>query len=329
MSTGRSAQSLAVVVPFFNEEKVIPLFYEAACTELKRLGLAYSFVFVDDGSRDQTQTILNQLADHDPHITVLSFARNFGHQIALSAGLDYADGDVIVTMDGDLQHPPAAIRDLLAAWEQGADIVYGVRGNADTRSVATGTVAHVFYRVMKRFTRVEIVPDAKDFRLISRQALAVLRTMRERHRFLRGMVPWMGFRYATVPYEEQARAADVSRYGWRQLARLARHGLFSFSTVPLDFITLLGVGLTGLAALYLVFALVSWLAYGRSVPGWTSVIVVSLVIGGVQLISLGIIAQYVGMIFEEVKGRPLYVLKQERRAAGQRDSVHESSHARS
>jgi dolichol-phosphate mannosyltransferase len=245
-------------------------------------------------------------------VTVLSLARNFGHQIALTAGLDHADADAIVTMDGDLQHPPAAIAEMVMAYEAGAEVVYAVRNNPDTRGFAKRYGAHLFYRLLRRLTHVEILEDAKDFRLISRLALDGLRAMRETHRFLRGMIPWMGFPYEIITYEEQARFADESKYTWKQLARLARYGFFSFSTASLDIITVLGFGMTILAGLYLVYALFAWIVWGRIVPGWTSVIVIVLIVSGVQLISIGILAQYIGMIFEQVKGRPLYLLKQKR-----------------
>ncbi len=312
MSDIRKLESLAIVVPFFNEQAVIHAFYEAITAELDPLGIPYQLVFVDDGSVDRTLSILNELANQDERVTVLSFTRNFGHQIALTAGLDHADADAIVTMDGDLQHPPSAIVHMVEAYEAGAEVVYAVRGNEDQRNVLKRSAAHYFYRLLKRLTRVEILEDAKDFRLLSRSALESLREMRETHRFLRGMVPWMGFPYQMIKYDEQARFADESKYSWKQLARLARYGFFSFSTASLDMITFLGIALTGLAMLYLIYALVAWALWGQLVPGWTSVIVIILIVSGVQLISVGILAQYIGMIFEEVKRRPLYLLKQKR-----------------
>jgi len=312
MTNVRKLESLAVVVPFYNEQAVIRPFYEAVSHELDQLEIPYQFVFVDDGSVDNTLTLLNELADQDNRVTVLSFTRNFGHQIALTAGLDYADADATVTMDGDLQHPPSALAAMIAAYEAGAEVVYAVRGNDDKRNLLKRSAAHYFYRLLKGLTRVEILEDAKDFRLLSRTALEAIQEMRETHRFLRGMVPWMGFPYQVIHYEEQARFADESKYSWKQLARLARYGFFSFSTASLDMITILGFCLTGLAMIYLVYALVAWAIWGQLVPGWTSVIVVVLIVSGVQLISVGILAQYIGMIFEEVKHRPLYLLKQKR-----------------
>lgn len=312
MSNSRKLQSLAVVVPFFNEQAVIRPFYATVSRELDQLGIRYQFVFVDDGSVDNTLQLLNELADQDDRVTILSFTRNFGHQIALTAGLDHADAEAVVTMDGDLQHPPSAIAKMIEAYEAGAEVVYAVRANEDQRGILKRSTAHYFYWLLKRLTHVEILEDASDFRLLSRTALEAIQSMRETHRFLRGMVPWMGYSYQVIRYDEQARFADKSKYSWKQQVRLARHGFFSFSTAALDVITILGFSLTGLAMLYLVYALITWVVLGQIVPGWTSVIAVLLIVGGVQLISVGILAQYIGMIFDEVKQRPLYLIKQKR-----------------
>jgi dolichol-phosphate mannosyltransferase len=306
--------SLAVIAPFYNEAGLVDRFYQALCAALDPLGLACTFVFVDDGSSDATLLELNQLADADPRVTVLSLTRNFGHQIALTAGLDYADADVVITMDSDLQHPPAVIPEMLRLHASGVDVIYGVRKNEDNRGYIKRLTAKLFYRLLRRFTHVDIIGGAMDFRLMSRRAVAALRQMPERHRFLRGMVPWMGFPFQTLAYDEQQRVAGQSKYTWRKMLRLARHGFFSFSTAALDMITLLGIFMAGAALLYLIYALLAWVFVGRVVPGWTSVITVVLIVSGVQLISIGILAQYIGMIFEQVKGRPLYFLKQERLA---------------
>lgn len=313
MNSVRKLASLTIVAPFYNEEDGAEAFHQALCQHLDMLGIAYNFVFVDDGSRDNTLGILNRIADADPRVTVLSLSRNFGHQIALSAGLDYAEGEAVVVMDSDLQHPPAAIAEMVRAYESGAEIVYGVRKNDESRRFLKRIVARQYYAFLQRATALQFVSGAADFRLISRRALLTLRTMREVHRYLRGMVPWLGYDYAVIYYEEQQRYAGKPQYTWRKSFRMARHGLFSFSTVPLDIITVIGVILTILAIIYLIYILVAAIAFGIPVPGWTSIIVVLLVVSGVQLISIGVIAQYVGMIFEQVKGRPLYVLKQERR----------------
>jgi glycosyltransferase involved in cell wall biosynthesis len=312
MQTRRELRSLAIVTPFYDEQDNIGAFYKRLLAVLEPLGLSPSFVFVDDGSRDRTLTLLNELADADPRITVLSLARNFGHQVALSAGLDYAEGDAVVTMDGDLQHPPEVIPEMLREFEAGSDVVYGVRQSDRTHDWAKQIVARTFYAVLRRMTKVEVLSGAADFRLMSREVVQTLCQMREMHRYLRGMVPWMGFPYTIVTYEQPNRHAGKPKYTWSQSGQLARNGIFSFSTVPLEVITWVGFVLTCLSGLYLIFVLATafFASLPSPVPGWTSVIAVLLVVSGVQLISIGILAQYVGMIFEQVKGRPLYTLKQ-------------------
>ncbi len=300
---------LSVVAPFYNEQDGAHAFYNALSTQLQQLQIRYDLVFVDDGSGDDTLRILNEIAAGDERVTVLALARNFGHQIALTAGLDHAEGALVVVMDSDLQHPPAVIPELLAAHEKGADIVYALRRDSDDLGAAKRLTADGFYWLLRRMSNITVLPGAADFRLMTREVVLALRQMRETHRYLRGMVPWLGFTYAVVPYDQPERFAGRPTYTWMKSLRLARDGLFSFSTIPLTLITWLGLALTALAGLYLVYILLVAL-FGDPVPGWTSVIVVLLVVGGVQLTSLGVLAQYVGMIFEQVKGRPLYVLKQ-------------------
>ena len=313
-NAGRKAVSATIVAPCYNEEASIGKFYEAVSEVLTSLGLAYSFVLVDDGSTDKTLHLLNKMANDGAPITVLALSRNFGHQVALTAGLDHAEADIVISMDSDLQHPPATIIEMVAAYEQGADVVYAVRQNDQNRSIFKQWGAKVFYALLKRMTRIEIIPGSVDYRLLSRDAMTVLKSLRETHRYLRGMVPWIGFPRAVVYYEQQARYGGVSNYSWGQLARLAKNGLFSFSTIPLDFITWLGVVMNVLGVAYLVYILAAVFITDnlQTVPGWTSVMIAVLLIGGTQLIALGVLAQYIGMIFEQVKERPLYVLKQKR-----------------
>ena len=309
----RKLSSLVVVAPFYNEEAGARVFYDTVSQYLDKLDLAYYFVFVDDGSSDNTLRILNSIADEDPRVTVLGLSRNFGHQIALTAGLDYADGEAVVVMDSDLQHPPATILEMVQQYEMGYDVVYAARKNDDNRGFGKRIVAQFYYSFLQKATRLVFIRGAVDFRLISQKVLKSLVSMRETHRYLRGMVPWLGFDYAVVYYEQQQRYAGASTYSWRKLYQLARYGLFSFSTIPLDIITWLGFLVTILGGLYFIFVLIVMVTEGPTIPGWTSVIAVLLIVSGVQLISIGVLAQYIGMIFEQVKGRPLYVLKQERK----------------
>lgn len=315
---------LTIVAPFYNEEAGARAFYEALVHVVDQLDAPVEMVFVDDGSRDRTLELLNAIADDDPRVSVLSLSRNFGHQAALTAGLDHANGDMILMMDSDLQHPPAVIPQMLDAYENGASMVYGVRRTARNLGFFKRLTANAYYRLLRRMSNIEVMQGAADFRLMSRDALLALRRMREYHRYLRGMVPWLGFPSAVIYYDQPDRFAGDPVYTWRKSLRLAKDGLFSFTTIPLDLIAGLGVMCTVLALAYLAYILVVW-AQGRAVEGWTSVIAVVLVIGGIQLISIGTLAQYTGMIFEQVKDRPLYVLKQQR--LPQRAQEDESPHA--
>lgn len=305
----RPVHSLCVVAPFYNEAIGASTFYTELTTVLESLGVPYRCIFVDDGSKDDTLQVLSRIAREDTRIGVLALGRNFGHQAALTAGLDYADGDVVIVMDSDLQHPPHIIKTLLEHYAQGADVVYAIRENVQAVSWGKRLFSQGYYRLMQRATNVTIIPNAPDFRLMSYEVVLALRQMRESHRYLRGMVAWLGFETAFVPYQQPPRFAGKPSFTWRQSLRMAYHGLFSFSTLPLRLITYLGLSLTALAFVYLVYTLYIYFVERTPIQGWTSLIVVVLLVGGVQLISIGVIAQYIGMIFEQVKQRPLYTLK--------------------
>jgi len=307
----RRLQTLSVVAPFFNEEAGAAAFCDSVRAVLDKLGVSSELVLVDDGSTDATPQLLAEQAAGDDRVTVLSLARNFGHQAALTAGLDHARGDAVITMDADLQHPPELIPRLVEEYERGAEVVYAVREGAAGGNLFKRLTTRLFYWLIERTAEVRMIPGAADFRLMSQRCVRELRAMREPHRYLRGLVPWLGLPYATVSYQEPRRARGEASYTLGKSLRLAKHGLFSFSTAPLQMVTWLGVALTAFGMIYFAYILVI-AALGRTVVGWASVIVSVLVIGGVQLISLGVLAQYIGMLFEQGKGRPLYVLKQER-----------------
>jgi glycosyltransferase involved in cell wall biosynthesis len=311
MPSNRRLSSLTVVAPFFNEQDGAPEFHRRVSAELAALPLECNFVFVDDGSTDATLRVLNEIADRDPRVTVIGLSRNWGHQIALTAGIDYAQGEAVIVMDSDLQHPPEAIARMVGEYAKGADVVYGVRRNQPKAGFLKRVMSRWFYRLLRRSTHVQVVGDAADFRLMSQPVVAMLRRMREVHRYLRGMVPWLGFSDAIVYYDEAPRLTGDASYTWRKSFRLANYALFSFSRLPLDAISLAGVLFSGLALLYLVFVLISALS-GRTVAGWSSVIAVVLIVSAVQFLSVSILAQYLGMVFEQTKARPLYVLRLER-----------------
>ena len=300
---------LSVVIPIHNEAQTLPELH-------RRLELAlaplepYEIVFVDDGSTDDSWWILQRRATADPHVRLIRLSRNFGHQAAITAGLDAARGDAVVTMDGDLQDPPELIPSLVEQYHAGHDVVYAVResraGERRWRLFAIST----YYKLLRRIAGQDIPANVGDFRLVSRRVVEALAAMPERARYLRGMTSWVGFSQAGVPYRRDPRYAGESNYPVRKLVRLAFDGITSFSTVPMQIVTWIGFLIVGVCA-----ALLGWSLYTRlftsSAPhGWTSIVVVVLFLGGVQMLSLGIIGQYIARIFDEAKGRPLYFVSE-------------------
>jgi len=303
---------ISVVVPCFNESKVVGLFYP----ELKRVldgleGFEYEIIFVDDGSTDDTLDKLNQIARKDLCVRVCSFSRNFGHQIALTAGLDVAVGDVVITMDADLQHPPALIPKLIEKWKQGYDIVSGVRNTTEDASWFKKATSRGFYSILNFLSETHIPTGVADFNLLSHRAYMVLRNMPERHRFLRGMTSWMGFKRAFLPYSAAKRVAGESKYTVFKMVTLALDATFSFSAAPLRIATKFGLIITFSGFVYLMWILGRYFLLGDTIQGWASLIGVTLILGGFNLISIGLVGQYLSRVFEEVKGRPIYIFKQE------------------
>ena len=309
-------RTLCVVSPCYNEGAGIAEFY----TRLKQVlvaldGLDHRIVFVDDGSTDATLQRLNDLAAEDASIHVYSLSRNFGHQIALTAGCDVAQGEALVLMDSDLQHPPALIPAMVAKWRAGADIVSAVRLRTEDASILKRLSARGFYALLNSISDTHIVPDAADFVLLSRPAHEALLRMPERHRFLRGMVSWIGFRREFVEYHAPSRRAGASSYTLRRMVRLASDALFSFSAAPVLLATRLGLAVVACGMLYLGYILYTLVAHPEQViQGWTSLIIVVLILSGIQIMFFGLIGEYIARIFEEAKGRPLYFFKQRARA---------------
>lgn len=300
---------LSIVAPCFNEAEGLPAFHAALTAVLDALPYAVEIIYVDDGSTDATPQVLDALRAQDGRVKTLTLARNFGHQAALLAGLDAARGDAVVTLDSDLQHPPELIPELVRAWEQGAEIVYTVRRDTADATWFKRLTSRWFYRLLRSASGTPIVPGAADFRLMSRVAADGFCALRETHRFNRGLVSWLGFRTAAVEFDAPARFAGESKYSLGRMLRFAVHGLVSFSVWPLRAAMLLGFAMAGFAALYIVYALYVFFILHWTVPGWTSTLITVLLIGGVQLLSLGIVGEYVGKIYEEVKRRPLYVVR--------------------
>jgi polyisoprenyl-phosphate glycosyltransferase len=301
-----SRPRLTVVIPCYNESEVLPLLEARLRPVLEGLGVDYTVVPVDDGSRDGTGEVLQKMAASWPQLRPLLLARNVGHQMALTAGLDHADGDYVITMDADLQDPPELIREMLErAVDEGIDVVYARRSDRSTDSRFKRWTASAYYDVMRRSAGVELPDNVGDFRLLSRRVVLALRMLPERHRVYRLLIPWLGFPSAVVEHRREARAAGTTKYPLRKMVSLAWNGLSSFTTSPLQVATTVGASAAVLALLGAVGVIVSFLL-GRTVPGWASVSVAVLFLAAVQLLCLGVLGAYVGRIYEEVQHRPLY-----------------------
>lgn len=299
---------LSIVVPVYNEEENIANFYKAVTDVMSGLTYDYEIIFVDDGSSDSSSMILRGIAYNDKHVKVLLLARNFGHQTALTCGLDYAHGDAVITMDGDMQHPPALIPELVRLWESGYDVVRTIRDSTEDASWAKSFTSKYYYKLMNKMADVPIVEGGSDFRLMNSKALGTLKRFREHGRFLRGIVGALGYRQAELHFVAPPRFAGVSKFSVRKMIRFALDGVTAFSRVPLRAALYVGVLCGGLSFLLILHLLYVYLT-GQALNGWTTLGVSILFIGGIQLVGLGIIGEYVGRIFEEVKQRPLYWVK--------------------
>ena len=305
----KSSALISIVTPLFNEAGLVDAFYDRVSKVAAQIG-NHELLFVDDGSTDDTWKRLLAIQARDPAVRLIRLSRNFGHQIALTAGLDDARGEAIITIDGDLQDPPELIPELIAQWRNGYDVVYAVRASRSGERRWRLTAINLYYRMLRRIADTDIPAQAGDFRLLSRRALEAISSMGERARYLRGMTSWIGFRQTTVPYQRDARHSGKTKYPLHNLSRLGLDGIFSFSTVPLRLVSLLG-------GIFVVFCagVLAWSLYARfftSHPpaGWTSVIAVVGLLGGVQMLSLGVIGQYIARIFQETKRRPLYFVSE-------------------
>jgi len=302
---------LSIVVPCFNEAEVIAETMRRLLDLSSSLApLAVELIFVDDGSRDETRQLLRGFARDDARIRVVGFARNFGHQIALTAGIDAAHGDAVVLIDADLQDPPEVVHQMIAKWREGYDVVYGTRTERAGESAFKVATARAFYRLLNRLSDVPIPLDTGDFRLMSRAVVDTLRAMPERDRFVRGMVSWVGFRQFALPYRRAERFAGETKYPLSKMLRFATDGILSFSTKPLQLSVAMGMVSALLALVGIVYALSLRLFTDIWVEGWTALMIAVLFVGGVQLISIGILGEYIGRIYNEIKRRPLYVVEE-------------------
>jgi len=300
---------ISVVIPVFNEIEVIDQCYQRLTRVMTGLEpFDYELLFIDDGSRDDTHARLVEISQADAHLRVIRFSRNFGHQIAVTAGIDAAAGAAVVIIDADLQDPPELIPQMVAKWQDGFDVVYGVRKRRTGESRFKRYTAAAFYRLLRGFTNIEIPLDAGDFRLLSARAAAELCRLREKDRYVRGLVSWVGFRQTGIEYERDSRFAGETKYPLRKMIKFALDGITSFSSLPLKLASWLGYLASFLAFVYLASVFVQR-TLGHTVEGWATIMVAMLFLGGVQLICLGIIGEYIGRIFNETKARPMYVIE--------------------
>lgn len=309
--THHSPRLLSIIIPCYNEQDVITETVKrlkAFAIDLKNIDV--EFIFIDDGSRDQTRAVLKSFAVSDARIKIISFARNFGHQIAVTAGVDAARGDAVVLIDADLQDPPEVIHEMIKKWEEGYDVVYGTRTERLGESAFKLATARLFYRVFNKLSAVPIPLDTGDFRLISRPVVDVLKAMPERDRFIRGMVSWAGFKQVALPYKRDQRFAGETKYSLNKMLTIAFDGILSFSTRPLELSLVLGMCVTGIFTLGFLGIITQRIVSGS----WTSIELIVLtavgLLGGLQLLCLGILGQYVGRIYNEIKNRPLYIVQE-------------------
>lgn len=304
---GQDSLLLSVVIPVYNEAAVLPSAFKALQDVLDKMECRYELIFVDDGSADASLAILSQAALADPRIKVLVFSRNFGHQAAITAGLDFASGDAVVVMDADLQDPPEILPDMVRLFRQGYDIVSAQRISREGDGLFKRATAAVFYRLMRSaFDR--LVPEVGDFRLYSRASIVALRTLREQHRFIRGMAAWIGLKEAVIPFHRQRRAAGETKYPTWKMMRFAWTAISSFSALPLRLTLLFGLALSGVGFAYLTYVIYAALVLKITSPGWPSLVALQVTFSGAMLVAIGLVGDYIARIYEESKHRPLYIL---------------------
>lgn len=310
MADNASRPTLSVVAPVFNEEAILPELYRRLRVVLDGAGLDWELVLINDGSRDRSPEIMRELHAADTRVKVVDFARNFGHQVAITAGADFARGDAVVIIDADLQDPPEVILDLLAKWREGYDIVYAVRSERKGETWFKEFTAKAFYRIIYKITDINIPMDTGDFRLMDRKVVEALKTMREKHRFMRGMSVWVGFKQTGVHYVRAERFAGETKYPLKKMLKFALDGITSFSYFPLQLATYVGFAAALIAVIGILVTIILRLTGNHPLEGQATTLVAVLFLGGVQLISLGIIGEYLGRIYDEVKGRPLYIVRE-------------------
>lgn len=314
---------ISIVTPVYNEEGNVVFFHDEVTKVMKETGLDYEVIYVNDGSRDRTDALIHELAEHDPHVRALTFARNFGHQVAITCGMDFAAGDAVITMDGDLQHPPALIPKLIEKWQEGYNIVQAVRLATEDAGPVKKVTSKGYYKLINAISTTPIIPGGSDFRLMDRKALNVFLRFREHSRFIRGIVGGLGFRQATVKYTAPARHSGVSKFSLKKMMTLALDGVITNSTLPLRLSLYIGF-LAGLAGILVVIHVLYCVIMGLAVPGWATMTILVSLFGSLNLMCLGILGEYLGHIYEEAKNRPLYWLSDD--TANRKDNPYRLTH---
>jgi glycosyltransferase involved in cell wall biosynthesis len=311
LDTGRAdgSRTLAVVVPVYNEEDVVREFHKRLSEVLHGIAMKSTVVYVNDGSADRTLQTLLELRQGDPRVEIIDLSRNFGKEIALTAGLDHADADAVVVIDADLQDPPELIPELLQTWREGYDIVYAQRSGREAEGFFKKLTSYAFYRIIQRMSRVRIPEDAGDFRVLDREVVRALGKLRERNRFMKGLFTWVGYRQRAVRFHRHGRYAGQTKWNYWKLWNFALEGFTSFTTAPLKISTYFGLAVAMGALTYGLIIIYKTLVFGESVRGYPSLMVVVLFLGGAQLMTIGILGEYVGRMFDETKGRPLYLVQ--------------------
>lgn len=299
---------LSIVVPVYNEQEVIDETFRRLSEVFKNYFMKIEYIFINDGSKDNTYFKLGQIAENNPEVRIINFARNFGHQIAITAGMDYAKGDAVVIIDADLQDPPEVIKQMVEKWQEGYEVVYGKRLQREGETFFKKFTAKMFYRFLDSMTDVKLPVDVGDFRLIDRKVCDAMKCLPERSRYVRGLVSWVGFKQTSVEYKREKRFAGETKYPLKKMIKLAGDGIFSFSYKPLKLATFAGMVISALSFIYLIIVLIQKFVKNDIASGWASSMAVSLFFNGVMLIVLGIMGEYVGRIYEEVKARPLYIV---------------------
>jgi len=303
-------KDLSIIIPIYNEAGNIQVLFERLRNVVRDMNMNVEYVFVNDGSRDNSIDLIKGLAKTNSEVHYLDFSRNFGHQVAVAAGLDYCTGKSAVIIDADLQDPPELIANLVSKWKEGYEVVYAKRRSREGESFLKKFTAKLFYRTLKRITSINIPVDTGDFRIIDRKVIDVLKKMPEQQKFLRGQISWIGFRQTYIEYDRDERHSGASGYTYKKMLRFALDGITSFSNLPLRFATITGFVVSGIAFLLILYALYERLVTKNYVPGWASLMLAVLFIGGVQLISIGIIGEYISRMSSNIRNRPLYILRE-------------------